>query len=157
VSELRERFSLRVRTLPMPDASDFRVDIADAQARMIRDEIERDSRAALETAMGDAWKRVADVCSRMVERLQAYKPAAASGERASGIFRDSLVENVRDLVSVLPSFNLTNDPTLAVITSRLESDLCSHSAEELRDDSRLRDETARAAQSILDDVSAYLA
>jgi hypothetical protein len=154
---VRGRFSMRVRTMPMPDAADFRVDMSEAQARTIRAELEAESRAALDGAMKDAWQRVADVCTRMVNRLNEYKPATRKGEKTQGKFTDTLVENVRDLVAVLPAFNLTNDPTLSEITVRLKSDLCTFEAQELRDDSRLREQTAASAQAILDDVSAFLA
>lgn len=146
--EIRARFSMRVRTLNMPDATDFRVDMSDAQARAIKAELEAESRAALAEAMDTAWQRVADVCARMVERLNAYKPAAAKGEKSEGVFRDSLVENVRDLVTVLPAFNLTGDPTLAEVAERMRAELCTADAGQLRDDVALRERTAAAAAEI---------
>jgi hypothetical protein len=155
--EVRSRFSLRIRTLPIPDSTDFRVDMSESQARQIRSEIEANARDALDSAMKDAWQRVADVCGRMVERLNAYKPSAYKGEKTEGRFTDSLVENVRDLVAVLPSFNLTGDAALSDVCGRLKSELCTFEAQELRDDSRLREQTAKAAESILADVSAFLA
>lgn len=155
--EVRTRFSMRVRTLPMPDSADFRVDMSEAQARAIRAEIESDAREALDVAMKDAWQRVADVCTRMVERLHAYKPAISKGDKTEGRFTDSLVENVRELVAVLPAFNLTGDSALADVCTRLKTELCSYEAQDLRDDSRLRERTAKAAESILEDVSAFLA
>lgn len=157
VQEVRSRFSVRVRTLPMPDAADFRVDMSEAQARSIRAQIEQEAQAALDCAMRDAWQRIADVCGRMVDRLQAFKPATRKGEKTEGIFRDSLVENIRELVQVLPAFNLTNSPDLERITRRMQDELCKADAADLRDDSELRATTAAAAQSILDDVSAFLA
>lgn len=154
--DIRGRFTFGVRVLPMPDARDFRVDISDAQAAAIRSDIEAATREALEVAMRDAWSRIVDVCGRMVERLNAYKPAA-NGTKAEGIFRDSLVENVRDLVSVLPGFNLTGDAFLSDVIGRMERDLCQTSADVLRDSAPARRETAAAAAQILADVSAYLA
>lgn len=157
VAEIRGKFSMRVKTLPMPDSADFRVDMSEAQARAIRAEIESDAKEALDVAMRDAWQRVADVCGRMVDRLHAYKPSIAKGEKTEGRFTDSLVENVRELVAVLPAFNLTGDTALADVCTRLKTELCTYEAQELRDDSRLRERTAKAAESILQDVSAFLA
>jgi hypothetical protein len=154
---IRERFSLRVRTLNVPDAADWRVDLSEAQARTIRAELEAESREALRIAMHDAWERVADVCGRMVERLEAYKPATGKGQKAEGIFRDSLVQNVRDLVAVLPAFNLTNDPTLSDVARRMESELCQATADELRDDVRARERTAAAAAEIAAIAADFLA
>lgn len=155
-SEIRARFTFDVRVLPVPDASDFRVDIADAQAADIKAAIEASTRAALEAAMRDAWDRVLDVVGRMAERCSATR-TAKDGTEAGAIFRDSLVDNVRELAAVLPSFNLTNDPRMAEIAERMARDLGTHDAADLRESDRLRKETAKAAQSILDDVRGFIA
>lgn len=155
--DIRRKFGFDVRMLPMPDSSDFRADLSDHQAAEVKRDIEESTRQALQLAMGDAWARVADTVGRMVERLNAYRPAQGKGDKAEGIFRDSLVENIRDLVAILPGFNLTNDGALAAITARMESDLCSHNADELREDPIVRQSVADAAQDILASVSQYLA
>jgi hypothetical protein len=155
-SEIADRFAFGVRILPVPDAADFRVDLADAQAAEIRAAIESAARDALANATRDAWQRVAEVTGRMVERLNAFKPGGPNG-RAENVFRDSLVENVRELASILPGLNLTNDPALARIAERMESDLCQHDAADLRDSDALRRDTAKAAAAILAEVSDFLA
>ncbi len=155
-ADIADRFAFGVRILPVPDASDFRVDLADAQAAEIRAAIESAARDALANATRDAWQRVAEVTGRMVERLNAYKPGGATG-RAENVFRDSLVENVRELASILPGLNLTNDPALSRIAERMESDLCQHDAADLRDSDVLRRDTAKAAAAILAEVSDFLA
>ena len=157
VEDIRSRFAFRIRTLQIPSTSDFRIDVSDAQARMLREEIERGARETLESAMQAAWQRVFDVVSPMVAKLREYKPAAFKGDKAEGIFRDSLVQNVRDLVAVLPAFNLTSDPQLDRVCASMERELCRHDAEALRDDAFLRQETASAAEAILEHVSSFLA
>jgi hypothetical protein len=155
-SDIRNRFAFAVRILPMPDARDFRVQLADGQADQIRQEVETATREALDHAMRDAWQRIAETVGRMVDRLNAYRPAIG-GNKAEGIFRDSLVDNVRELVALLPSFNLTADQALDSITRRMESELCQHGADDLRESDALRADTAKAAESIMADVAAYLA
>ncbi len=154
-SEIADPFAFGVRILPVPDAADFRVDLADAQADEIRAAIESAARDALANATRDAWSRVAEVTGRMVERLNAFKPGGPNG-RAENVFRDSLVENVRELASILPGLNLTNDPALARIAERMESDLCQHDAADLRESDVLRRDTAKAAADILAEVSDFL-
>lgn len=155
--EIRTRFAFGVNILPMPDAGDFRVDLAEGQAEAIRADIAARMQEATDAAMRDVFQRVADKVGAMVERLNAYKPGAGKGDKAEGIFRDSLVENVRDLVALLPSLNLTGDPALDAIGQRMAQELCRHDADALRDDTAVRNETAKAAAAILADVSDYLA
>lgn len=155
-AEIRDRFGFDVRVFPVPDARDFRVQIGDAAADAIREEVERCTREALESAMRDAWQRVAESVGRMAERLRAYKPGA-DGSRAEGIFRDSLVENVRDLAGILPGLNLTGNPDLARVAERMARELAAHDAADLRESDVLRKATAESAESILADVAAYMA
>lgn len=154
--EVRARFGVAVRILPMPDARDFRAEMSDEQAARVRADIESATREAQALAMRDAWSRVQEALSRMVEKLRAFEPGKP-GERATGIFRDSLVENVRDLVSILPTFDLDGSGEMQRIADRMARDLTTHDAGELRESVALRESTADAAASILADVSAYLA
>ncbi|MET0183026.1 MAG: DUF3150 domain-containing protein [Caulobacterales bacterium] len=155
-SDIHRRFSFSVAIDPVPAAEDFRVSIGDTQADLIRAEIEARANEQLQGAMNDLFRRVQDVCGRMVERLTSYKPGA-KGERAEGTFRDSLVENVRDLAAILPALNVTGDARLNDIAKRMEAELTRHDAKDLREDLEARQETAKAAAAILADVSDFLA
>jgi hypothetical protein len=151
--------------------------MADGQADDIRREIEARSNAAVECVIRDAYSRIAEVVGRMSERLKAYKPGvrargnvspmaddmsnvlpgvAHNPERTEGIFRDSLVDNVRELVGLLPALNISGDPALAQIASRMTA-LCHEDASALRDNVQARESVAREADAILSDVQAFLA
>ena len=155
--EIADKFAFTTRVLPMPDATDFRVDLGDAVADAIRADIARETQIALAAAQKDVWNRIATVVTHMVEKLNGYTPALRPGDKVAGIFRDSLVENIRELVGILPALNLTNDATLASVTVRLERDLCAHDADALRDNDGLRQETADNAAAILAEISDFLA
>jgi hypothetical protein len=43
--------------------------------------------------------------------------------RPSTKIYDSLIENLAELLKLVPAFNLTNDPTLASLVQRCQSDL----------------------------------
>ncbi len=154
--EIRRKFAIDMKVMPVPSAADFRVDMSEAQAEAIRDDIEENVQKATKTAVSDVYKRIAEVAGRMVERLNAYKPAHGKGGRSEGVFRDSLVENVRDLIGILPSLNITGDPELAAMADRL-APLAAFDAAVLRDDAGKRRDVAAEAQKILDDVAGFLA
>ncbi len=151
---ISERFAVGYNVLPVPDASDFRVDLGDYETARIQRSIEDASRAATEQAMGDVRDRIVDTVTHMVDRLNAYTVTA---EGVSGVFRDSLVENVRSLVDILPSLNLTQNPALDRTISRMRDELCKHSADKLRIDRRAREETAAAAADILSTMADFVA
>jgi hypothetical protein len=155
VSELRAKFGIEIKILPVPTSEDFRVDISDAQAIFLRNEIERNVTEATRLAVRDVYGRIAEATKRMAEKLKAYKPATGTGNRAEGVFRDSLVENIRDLIGLLPGLNITGDPELAKMADALKP-LAVHDASTLREDAILRTSVAEEAAAIFANVSDYM-
>ena len=153
-SEIASKFKFSVKLFPVPTGDDFRVDLSDDALNLIRRDLQAETDAALNAALGDAFRRIADVCGAMVDRLTAYKPATGK-DKAQGIFRDSLVNNVSDLVLLLPVLNITNDPRLSALAEQMRLELCKFDADDLRADEHARATTAQAAQSILDSVQAF--
>ncbi len=155
VASIRCKFGWSIDVLPMPDASDFRVDLGDDQVRRIKARIEESTRAAMQAGMADAWSRLHGVVAKMVDKLKGYVPADGS-DKAGGVFRDSLVDNIRALVEVLPLLNIAGDAKLAEMIDRARNDLCDHSATELREDHGAREDVARAAESIMADMESFM-
>lgn len=153
--QIAGKFSWDVNVLPLPSADDFRVNLGDAATARIKAEIEQTMTEALNQAMGDAWTRLHGVVKAMADKLAAYKPAT-DVTKASGVFRDSLVENVRELVDVLPLLNVTGDAALAKLTEAARDKLTAHDAKALRDDDAARAEVQAAAAQIADDLAAFM-
>jgi hypothetical protein len=93
--------------------------------------------------MTDAWSRMHEVLSHMSERLDYQE-----GETKK-IFRDSLVENARDLCDVLKHLNITGDLKLEEMRKNLEKQLSGVSAEDLREDDGLRNQTKEVVDQML--------
>jgi hypothetical protein len=154
--EIRKRFGFAVEVLPIAEASDFRVDVGESAAADLLQQVRETMGRSMQSAMGDATARIIETVGRMAERLKAYKPAQGE-EKAQGVFRDSLVENVRELAGLLPAFNLTGDARLSTVAERIRVQLCEFDAAQLRDSDNARAKVAAAADSILADVSAFMA
>lgn len=155
--DVRSRFTFKADIEPIPQAADFRVDLGEAQADSIRSDIEKRANERMATAMRDVWQRIAEHVGHMAERLRQYKPAAGKGDKSEGVFRDSLVDNVRELTAILPALNFMNDPALSRIAERMAAELVQDDASTLRDNPVARASVADAAEAILRDVSDYLA
>jgi hypothetical protein len=155
--QLRHAFRVKITPIPFPSGTDFRLGAIgpDPEAdAALRAEFNEQLNEALGEAMREVWQRVHDVTKKMAENLAAYDPK----ELGHGTkFHGSMIEHTRDLVKLLPGLNVTADPILAGLTDRMEKQLCAHDADELRADGKLRQQTAQAAQKILDQVSEFLA
>lgn len=153
--EVAGKFDWSINVFPLPDASDFRVDLGDAKTAAIRAQIETTMNAAMKDAMQDAWARLHKVVKAMSDKLRDFKPATAE-HKASGVFRDSLVQNVRDLVEVLPMLNVAGDAALAAKIDEARAKLTTTDAKTLRDDPDARREVQQAAAQIADDLAAFM-
>jgi hypothetical protein len=138
VGELGSKFSVDLDIMPVPDCSDFRVDISDKEAERIREDMASKVRARQEAAMKDAWDRVRDVVSTIHLRVSADKP----------VIRDSLMGNARELVALLPGLNVNDDPLLAKVTDEISNNLL-ESTWNLRNSKASRLHLAEKAEKVL--------
>ena len=155
-AEIDLKFAYRTGFSPLPAAEDFRVALGEGEQVHIRAQIETRLNEAAEAAGRDLWERIHKAVSCMRNRLDLYAVDPVSG-KAEHPFRDSLVENLRDLVELLPRLNMTGDPALETMRRRLAASLCGHDPQDLRDDGALRARTARSAEAILDDMAGSVA
>lgn len=141
--EVATKFKFRFTYIPLPDAGDFRVDIGREAQDALREQYAAAYTAQLETAMGDLWSRTHGVLARMSERLDY-----ADHEKKK-VFRDSLVENVTEMVDLLRACNITNDAEMSRMADRLEQALRGVTPDGLREDAYLRAETKRAVDAAI--------
>jgi hypothetical protein len=151
-AQLKSKFGFTFGVRPMPEAQDFRADIGDEELARVKADLEADKDATIKTAMADVYGRMRDVVGKMAERLKAYNP----DKPGEAPFRDTLITNITDLLSVLPSLNLTGDSAIARFTSEIQEQLTKYSADELRANMFSRQDTARRADEILAKMEAYL-
>lgn len=150
--DLPDKFYIDVEIKPIPTGSDFRAKLTDDAMKAITQDIEDRCNERIEAAITDVYQRVADVTSRMAERLRGYEP----GE-STGVIRDTVVYNISELADLIPSLNITGDPKLDALAKQLKDDLVEHSPEVLRADAKARKRTADAAERILNKVNTFLA
>ena len=112
--------------------------------------------AAYQNATTDALQRVAEPVGKLLDRMKAYserekeKLNGLTVDR-SGTFKDTIIGNVQDIAAVFRSFNLTNDPFMERIASQLDA-FDGIEADDLRNSQSLRDDVAKRAAKILDDL-----
>jgi hypothetical protein len=144
--KLREKFGVRLEILPIPSGGDFRVQMsAEEQARVSR-EIDANVRQSLTRGTEDLWKRLREVVSHMVDRLN--EPESR--------FHASLVTNVVDLAEILPRLNVNGDADLNRFAEQIRQRLCNHSAQDLKKHDLLRVTAATDAANIVAQMDGVL-
>jgi hypothetical protein len=140
---LKRKFKFTYSFFPVPTAGDFRIDINEEAKAEIMANCNNAYEDRLNNAMREAWSRLHECLSRMSERLTDN----ADGSRK--IFRDSLVENGVELVTMLKHLNITQDPKLEQARRDLQSAIGAHDLDSLRDNSNAREAVKMRVDSIL--------
>lgn len=151
VSDVRGRFNVRMNTYPLPNTEDFRIvdGIPADEAEKLRVAAAEGLESCLQSAINDVWKRMHSVVSAMQARLDV--PIGEKG----GKFHDSLVDNVSELVTLMPRLNLLNDPEITTMSNALQQ-LTKYPAETLRLSPEARSVTAERAAELIARMSGYV-
>lgn len=146
--EIRGSYEVNFYFKPVPDSGSWIVDIEKEEMGKLQTVIAAEQSAALEQAMREAWQRAYERVNHMCDRLKHYGEPTESGKRIQ-TFRDSMIENMQELVEFLPAFNLTDDPQLDAIYQKIRDRLLNYDAHTLREDDAARSDTLQEAQDIL--------
>ena len=146
INKLADKFRIETHVMPVPHEDDFRVDITNAELAQIKQALRHDS----EEIMGNAVLSVVQRMKVLIERL--YERLNDSGNK----FKDSLVNNIADLIGVLPQLNVTNSPIIAELTSDLDSLIQGVCPKDLRKDKEVRETVCTKAAEIKDKMDVYI-
>lgn len=138
---------------PMPEGGHFVADIAAECVKEARETITHDNAVRTSQAINDLIARVEQTVSVFVDKLSQYRKDPES-DKAYGIFRDSLISNVKDMARLIRTLNFTDDPGISGLASHVER-LAQYSAEHLRDNHYTREEMVTQGQALLAKLDSF--
>jgi len=143
---IRKKYKFETIIDPLPESTDFRVSLTDADTARIKAEIEDRTNARIKEAMADLWNRLFEVVTHIREKLS----------QPDAIFRDTLIDNAKELCGILPKLNIGNDQKLESLSNRVQNEIASLSPDILRNNKSVRKETAETADEIFNLMSSYM-
>ena len=151
--QLRDRFSIRYRITPVPDADHFIARLASDDTDRVKRDIESRIEEQLHDAVGDLYRRLTEAVERVSERLNEDE----NGKPL--VFRDTMISNLRDLVDVVPRLNIFADQRLARLCEEVKDRIAGVEPDSLRP-SRTFDPVARAqvkrdADALMEQFAGY--
>lgn len=154
-SALESMFNFSLTKWPMPQGSNFMADIAETAANNAKASIETALNDRFSGAFADLIGRVEQNVAHYVDKVAAYTVKANGNgkEAVDGIFRDSLVENVRDIAKLARKLNLWESPEIELLASRAEM-LATVSADSLRASDNTRQTQVTQGKNILAQIEA---
>jgi hypothetical protein len=143
--EIKAKFGFSTDIDPVPTSEDFRVSVGDKDMERIRKQLEDRVAERMGEATRDLFIRLNDVVGRLAEAL------SEDGK----IFRNSKVENIIEVVNLLPRLNVANDPELEALCKETKKKLCALEPQTLRDSSAARSNAAEDAKALMDKMGGY--
>lgn len=140
---LRERFAIRLDYGPVGTANDFRVQIDQGSVDKIKAQIESAAEQRLQAAQADVWRRISETMTYFNSRMADPK----------AVFRDSTVDNVHDLLALIPGLNVLDDPNIEAVRAMIEKTMTGVDAQTIRKNPDVREELAAETQEVLDKVA----
>ena len=152
---LQGKFAIRYRIVPVPDARHFMADLAQGETERVKRDIEQQVRTRLNDAQRDLYRRLGEAVERVGERLREDE----NGKPL--VFRDSLIENIRELVDVVPRLNIFADDDLAMLCREVKDKFAGIEPDALRPSGRfdpnLRRQVKRDADALKAQFAGYFA
>ena len=146
-NEIMTKFAFRVNYMPVPVAGDFRVDVGNEAQAELKQKLDELAEERINNAMRDIRDRLSTHLKRMSDRLTTDY---VQGEAKQRRFHDSLVEGALELCDLTKALNVVGDATLEGARKELEGLLVGVTAQELRKNEAVRQDTKKAVDAILD-------
>jgi hypothetical protein len=143
-TDIRSRFAMDVSYRPIPIGDDIRTALQAEELAIVRQSIESNVTASIDVAMKDAWMRLHGVVQHMADRLS----------QPDAIFRNTLIDNAREVCAALQTLNIMHDADLETMRQRVSNELAIYAPDDIRADDALRSDVATKADAILADMRA---
>lgn len=154
VEELARKYKFETIFAPIPDNGDWRVELSQEQTTALAAQLQQQLQEQHSQCINEVAARLKDAVGNIAEKLAKFAPEAEKlADR--GVFRDSLISNLKDVLGILPSLNMFDDPALASFIEKAQK-LTIHEPAELRKDSELRKQTAEEAQAMLAELEGFM-
>ncbi len=148
---LRSKFTIVLDIEPVTTSNDFRVQIDSDHVEKVKSAMEDAAMRRVQAAQADVWRRLLEKVGRFQERL-----AGTTEDGKPAVFRDTTVDNLHELVEMIPGLNVLDDPNIEQMRQDIIAKLGGHTAADIRKDPELREDLAGDAKAILDQMQGFM-
>jgi hypothetical protein len=141
---MERKFSMELSHMPVSKIDDFYLELGEEDVESLRQQIKGEFESRIAQTTRHIWTKIKETVGHMAEKL--------SDEDA--VFKNSLVENIRELVEVLPRLNFTGDAEISDAIQNMKVLLVDPDL--LRTNKSVRYEKAKEAKAIMDKVTDFL-
>lgn len=145
VEAVADKFGFKMVFTPLPEAGDFRLDVANEDLEELRRQYDNSLNARLNEAMQSQWDKLHDMLTRMSDKL--VEPEGEDKRR----WHDTFISNAHDMCQMLTHLNVAKDPKLEEARLKLERAIHGVDIDDIKDDEFKREEVKTKLDAILKD------
>lgn len=145
VEAVADKFGFKMVFTPLPEAGDFRLDVANEDLEELRRQYDNSLNARLNEAMQSQWDKLHDMLTRMSDKL--VEPEGDDKRR----WHDTFISNAHDMCQMLTHLNVAKDPKLEEARLKLERAIHGVDIDDIKDDEFKREEVKSKLDAILKD------
>jgi hypothetical protein len=145
IDKLKVKWKFEILRDVVPDPEyDIRAGWSYKQITEMKEVMERQQEDNLKEATLELLRRARGPLLNVVDKCNRYE-----GGRAGRFSTETFIGNVRSVVDQMVSGNLTDDPDVESLRREILKEICSLTAQEIREDESLRKETGKLADSLV--------
>jgi hypothetical protein len=147
--EVRAQFKIVIDMEPIPPGSAFKGlpdRVLGKLSQALQQKQQRMIQSATQAMWAEARERVGHICERLTAKDDKGEPAR---------FKLTTIENVRELVTLLPGWNVTGDPRVEEIAADIQRMLAGVDSDAIRANDSVRADVAEQAQAVASKLSAW--
>lgn len=142
-NDVSNKFNVRINYFPVPIADDISLNLPTVDVRSIKENITKTVNGRIEDAIKDIWVRMEILLNKLIERLSDN----------DNKFKNSLIDNIAAIISIVPKLNVFNDPNLDETCKKMKELLVE--PDNLRTDTSLRKLIVEKAIELSNQVKSF--
>lgn len=142
--ELRQKFSFRFNYIPLPDAGDWRLDIANEALHSLKEQYQSHYAGQLTSAMQDIWRRLYDTLNTLSRQLSDKTEDGKTPRIYASVF-----DRMQEVLDLMETCNMTGDMQMQLMQRKLAVAFRGVNAEAVKDDAYLRRDTKQAIDAAI--------
>jgi hypothetical protein len=143
---VQSKFGFRLVFSPVPEAGDFRLDVAAQDLQDLRTQYESNFNDRLADAMREPWDRLHKLLGDMSKKLTDKQNEE---EQKKIRYHDTLITNATSLCGLLTHLNVTKDPKLEEARRQLEQTMLGADIDSIKESAEVRASMKSKVDAIL--------
>jgi hypothetical protein len=145
LDEVKQKFGFNLVFSPLPEAGDWRLDVANDDLKELQQSYEADFNNRLADAVRTPWEKLHKELLSLSTKLHDEE-----GAETKKRYHDSLLENPQELCRLLTALNVTNDPKLEEARRDLERALIGVDIDDIKEYEHVRSDVKSKVDAIIE-------